>query len=627
MDTDTGLSEHHPLLLKGQEAYSKGDLHSAERHLRSLLRSSPDDLDSKVLLGIVCARQGRREEAISLLDHALQSAPDCFEAHVAISTLLFADRQPERAKTHGERAIALQPEDAEAAHHLARDLIAHGFTMEAIPYLRRAFQLGPSNPRIVIDLATALTEVGQLGESMELWGHLTRSNPQLIIGWIKLGGMYLAARKFSEAVACGQRAVALQPNLADARIVLGLACLGNQDSEGAIRHLGRAIKLNPKEVAAQSAYGLALHELGRFDDARPYFEAALEIRPSNGQAYYSLIRTRKTSEQDKALLDKLIGHLDDADATVLDRSYMQYALGKAREDLGEYEASMQSYDEATDLATKAWFSRNTPNRDRYSRTIQATMETFTPELLSSSKRRRLSSEKPLLVVGMIRSGTTLVEQILSSHPEIKGAGELTYWHDVAAQIFDPQKFTVDNEGWEEAGEKYLQLLDRLGPDHRRVIDKLPHNYAMLGFALGVIPNARVVYVKRSPIDNCLSIYTTPYQHPPAFTLDRSDIVFSYREHERIMAYWKLVLPADRLLEVSYEELVENREEVTRRMIEFTGLAWSDSCLYPERNERTVNTPSVWQVRQPIYKSSVERWRKFEPWLGEFRELMDNAPIN
>jgi hypothetical protein len=143
---------------------------------------------------------------------------------------------------------------------------------------------------------------------------------------------------------------------------------------------------------------------------------------------------------------------------------------------------------------------------------------------------------------------------------------------------------------------------------------------MLGFVLAAFPNARVIHVKRNPLDNCLSIYTTAFNRPPEFSLLRENIVFAYKEYERLMDHWRTVLPTGQFLEVEYESLIGNREAETKRMIQFVGLNWEESCLYHERNERSVNTPSVWQVRQPIYKTSVERWRKFEPWLGEFREL-------
>lgn len=584
--------------------------------------AADDHAGARTLLGIVCARKGQRSAAAIHLRRAIAIDPDNYEARVSLSTVLFAQGEAEEAIMHGERAIALQPAQPESYHHLARDLIAHGKTDSAIPYLRRALDLAPNQPNFLQDLAMALTETGQLREALALWERLTRVNPRSLTAWIKLGGMHLAARNFPEAAKCGRQAAALQPHSADGQVLAGLALLAAGDVSLAETHLHKALELSPNDMVAHSAYGLALHEAGLFEEARPHFERALEIRPAHGQSYYSLIRSRKTTEEGRPLIDKLLAHLDDPDATALDRSYMRYALGKANEDLGNYEAAMRHYDEATRYAKEAWPSHGRADRERYSEVVQATIETFCPSFMRLPDRQILQSETPLLVVGMIRSGTTLVEQILSSHPRIAGAGELTYWHDRAGQAFDVAARRVDEASLRGLAEKYLHLLNQLGGGCDRVIDKLPHNYAMVGFVLAAIPNARVIYVRRHAIDNCLSIYTTAYQHPPAFTLDRSDIVFSYREHERIMGHWKSVLTGSQLFEVSYEELVADQAAVTRRMVEFAGLEWDDACLHHERNARTVNTPSVWQVRQPVYKTSVERWRRFEPWLREFEALRD-----
>ncbi len=610
------------LLKNAQTAYSRGDLASAESLLAAALQTSPNSVDALVLLGIVYARQSKASSAIKLLQNAVRLDQRCYEALVALSTLHFAAGEPEQAMIYGERAIALNRTDPKSYHHLARDLIAHSRPQDAIPYLRQAVKLAPADAALIQDLASALTETGQLSEAMDVWKRLTRFHPARIVGWLKLGSLYLAAKQFGEALVCAQRAIALDPSSADARMLAGLSHLGSDGAKEAEAEFEHAIKLGPNNMVAHSAYGLALHEMGRFEEARPYFERALEICPTNGQAYYSLVRSRKATPSDQPLLEKLKSVLEHRNASILDRSYMHYALGKAYEDLGSNELSMQSYDRATSLAFEAWFGNRGADRERYASIIQSTIDTCTSGVLASHERQKLCSEKPLIVVGMMRSGTTLVEQILSSHPDVKGAGELSYWNDQAAKFFDVQGRRIDDSLLMSRAQAYLDLLDQVGPGFQRVVDKYPHNYTMLGFIFAAIPTARVIYVKRSAVDNCLSIYTTAYERPPAFTLSKADIVFGYREHERIMAHWKQTLTSSQLLQVDYEDLIQSSEGTIRQMIDFAGLAWDEACLHPERTERSVNTPSVWQVRQPIYKSSVERWRKFEPWLGEFGELLD-----
>jgi tetratricopeptide (TPR) repeat protein len=600
-------------------------MESAARILADALKASPEDLEANVLMGAVLARMGARADAIRHLRKALEIDGDCYEACVALSSLLFANQDPEAALQLAEKAIALRPQDPASYHHLARDLIAQRRVAEAALYLRKALNLAPDAPSLLQDLATALGEIGERDEALGLWTRFTQVHPRLLVGWVKLGGLYLAAKKFHEAFVCGRKAIQLSPESAEARLLIGLALLGGDGGAfEAEAHLSKVVALKPEGLTGHSAYGLALQEMGRFDEARPHFEKAIEISPFHGQAYHSLISTRRTTEADQPLLEKLSRQLEHPAASPLDRSYMRYALGKAQEDLGDFEVSMGHYDQANSLAAEVWFANRPPSRERYSRMIQGTIDTCTPAFLDAPGRTRLDSEKPLLIVGMIRSGTTLVEQILSSHPLVKGAGELPFWHEEIPKIWDMTSNRVDEAGLENAAKGYLALLDRLGGNSLRVTDKLPHNYTMLGFVLAALPNARVIYVKRHPVDNCLSIYTTAYQHPPEFTLSRSNIVFGYRQQDYLLDHWRATLPPSQILEIEYEDLIEKREEATRRMIEFAGLEWDDSCLAPEKNQRAVNTPSVWQVRQGVYKTSVARWRKFEPWLGEFRDLMPKS---
>jgi hypothetical protein len=225
---------------------------------------------------------------------------------------------------------------------------------------------------------------------------------------------------------------------------------------------------------------------------------------------------------------------------------------------------------------------------------------------------------------MIRSGTTLVEQILSSHPEIGGAGEQTFWLDNWRSALTTGQEAVDPTGIQLAGSRYVALLNRIAPGKRRVVDKMPSNYPGLGIIYLALPKAKVIHVRRHPVDTCLSIYATPNRRHADFMHDRDNIVTAYRQYQRIMDHWRSTLPAGYLMEIDYEDLVCNSEAVSRTMIEFCGLNWSDACLRPEQNRKPVVTPSAWQVRQPIYSTSSGRWRRFEPWLGAFAELAPEA---
>jgi hypothetical protein len=225
---------------------------------------------------------------------------------------------------------------------------------------------------------------------------------------------------------------------------------------------------------------------------------------------------------------------------------------------------------------------------------------------------------------MPRSGTTLVEQILSSHPAVAAGGELNFWGDRLRGWLAPKFGAADAGALAKAAEDYRAELRRIGPDALRVTDKTPRNYELLWPLRLAFPEARVIHCRRSPVDTCLSIFFKNFSARQGYACDRGDLVFFYRQYKRLMDHWRRTLPADRFTEVVYETLVADREAETRRLIAFCGLNWDDACLAPERNSRAVKTPSLWQVRQRVYHTSVERWRRYEPWLGELRELLPAA---
>ena len=302
--------------------------------------------------------------------------------------------------------------------------------------------------------------------------------------------------------------------------------------------------------------------------------------------------------------------LEQPGRTDFDRALLHFALGKMQDDLGEYARAILHYDQGNELERRKLVF----DRGAFATEVDRLIESFTPARFDRHAAPGTASEVPVCIIGMPRSGTTLVEQIVSAHPAVAGGGELTFWND----------HTADPDATAGLAAGYVALLRRIGPEAARVTDKNPFNFLATGLIHLALPRARFIHCRRNPIDTCLSIFFTRFATPRPFAYDRGDLAFYYRQYQRLMAHRRTVLPPDRLLEVDYEALTADPEPVTRRMIEFCGLDWDDACLAPEGNRRVVRTASVWQARQPIYRSSVERWRNYELWLGELADLCSGA---
>ena len=227
---------------------------------------------------------------------------------------------------------------------------------------------------------------------------------------------------------------------------------------------------------------------------------------------------------------------------------------------------------------------------------------------------------PLLIVGMPRSGTTLMEQILSSHPDVAAGGELNFWNERGIAWLQTAQNAPDGAFLERAGADYCAVIGGIGPGAARVTDKMPFNFLWAGLIHLACPGATIIHCRRSAIDTALSIHQTSFNRHVAFPTGGAELVAYFRAYQRLMAHWRAVLPPEIFIEAEYETLTAAPETEIRRIVALCGLSWNDACLQPERNARVVKTPSRWQTRQPIYRSAVERWRRYEPYLGELAPL-------
>ncbi len=398
-----------------------------------------------------------------------------------------------------------------------------------------------------------------------------------------------------------------------------------EDAEMVIR---KAILLDPSVAEAHVLLGYRLQELGRFDEAIESFQRAIEIEPGKAAAYYGLVTTKKVTDADRPLLDQMATRAKTKGLPPHDRRDFHYALGKAHNDLEEYEQAMCEFEEAHSIAAANLPAGNRPfDPDAYEAHVDRMIKVFTCEFFERHLSMGSDSEVPILFVGMPRSGSTLFEQVISSHPKVGAGGELQFWLLNGLKIFKGVATGMpDQVEIQATGKDYLLTLSNLAPDKARVTDKMPNNFLYLGVIHLAFPKAQIIHCRRHPVDNCLSLYMSPSRNPGPMVQNRDTILFAYRHYMRLMDHWRNTLPASVFLEVDYESLVEKPEQTTRELIKSCGLPWDDACLHPERNDRVVSTPSLWQVRQPVYKTALRRWRHYEPWLGPFRELLTEVEL-
>jgi tetratricopeptide (TPR) repeat protein len=542
------------------------------------------------------------------------------ERHRQLGIQLFETGKFAAAIAALRRATDLEPTDAASHHTFGRALLRVGDLSGAIDSLRLAITLKDDIPAAYHDLAVALAASGQDREAVTSCRRAVGLAPQLAEGHRLLSELLEAAAEFNEAAECSRRAAACSPDTVAGKADFVRACVLQGDIEEAEIRLREAIALYPNSAELHKALGDVLAKRGRFDEAIGACDRALDANPLYSPAHLAAMRVRKCTEADRPRLMRILSSLRETSIDDANRLFLHFAAGKLFDDLSEYREAMRHFDMANSIRRRnARF-----DRQGLAETVERLIDRYTVAFFIANRGFGLVDETPLLIVGMPRSGTTLLEQIVSSHPAVAAGEELFFWSSRANSRGIAEATALSPDAGRAAAADYISLLRRIGPSAARVTDKQTFNFQQLGLIHLVLPKARIVHCRRHPVDTCLSMYFTYFKGRMPFVSDKANLAFAYRQYARIMDHWRTVLPPDRFLEIDYEKLVGDREGVTRQLIAFCGLDWHDACLQPERNERAVTTASLWQARQPIFASSVERWRRYEPWLGELRSLLPAA---
>ncbi|HUK48516.1 MAG TPA: sulfotransferase [Terriglobales bacterium] len=549
------------------------------------------------------------------------AAPQQLQPLLALATKFLRAGRPGDAIVPLRDAALLAPSNAAIQHDLGLACLEVGRVPDAIAALRQAIECDPQYADAHFRLGIAFEKLGNVREALAAYDRATRLLPSLTEAWFRAGALIYIVGHREQAIACFRRA-------ATAGGTSSFGCLGraralliedlNQEAEQVLRE---TLVVNPMNALAYDLLGNLFSEFGRFDEAHACFERAISLAPQLAGCYYDLVRCRTITSKDGGLLERMQAALATPGLEAGQRQRVHLAIGKAAEDLGDYQFAMQHFDAADTVRRSA----GSFDSAAFSKEIDRLIARCNADSIARGSEVGSTDLTPVLIIGMPRSGTTLVEQIISMHPEVSAGGELNFWNEHGAEWHRSGTDGNEERFIATAAGDYLRVLRAIAPTAACVTDKMPFNFLWAGLIHLAFPRAIIIHCHRAAIDTALSIHQTHFHPSLAFPTGSAELVAYFRDYERLIEHWRRVLPADRFIEVDYEDLTHAPEPAIRRIIAACGLSWNDACLRPESNPRAVKTPSKWQTRQPIYRTSVARWRRYEPWLGPLRELIDEGP--
>lgn len=641
----------HALHLLGVLAWQAGQPERAQRLITEALAADGDQALFHSNLGEMNRQQGRLDAAIRHGECAVALDPSLPQAHANLGIACYDARDYERAAACHTRALALAPRLLQSLNNLGSIERVRGNLRAAADWYRKVLAASPDHLESLSNLGAVLVENDDSEAAAVPLMRALQLRPDYPEALCNLGLVRLKQQQVEAAAALLRRALVLRPDYPEALIGLAQACRDADRLDEALRLIARATEVAPDNVeawlqsgllatesgdsdAAEAAYRRALQidpqkndaltglgnlrlEEGRIDEAVHLFEQAIAQDHDNIGARFHLVQARKVKPGDDNLAALEALYAWQGECNDEQRISLHYALGKACDDLGEYDRAFPHFLAGARLKR----GKLHYDADACAAHVQRIVDLVDAGFLERLRGAGDPSPVPIFVLGMPRSGTTLTEQIIASHPRVHGAGELRELMQVlqgpagSGLPYPENLATVSRETLTAWGSEYVARLRRRNPQAQRITDKMPANYIALGLIPLLLPAAKIIHVRRNPVDTCVSCFTRLFNRHQEATYDLAELGRHYAAYGRLMQHWRAIMPAGSFLEVHYEDIVTDMETQARRLIDFCGLPWHDGCLDFHQTQRKVRTASVAQVRQPIYANSVERWRNYREYLG------------
>lgn len=573
--------------------------------------------------GIILHQKGELANAERAYKKAIKISHNFVEAQSNLGNVLLEQGRLKEASNAFLKALKLLPDHPMLLNNVGNVLQLQGENEKALTLLNKAISKGPDNAHAYNNLGNALRALDRNEEAVAAYKRVVEINPGFATGYYNLGLILLELEELDDAVHCFNKALSINP--ADKKACLGLgnarSAQGNLDE--AISAYQKAIAIDPLYENAYKELGKAFADHGEIEMALTANRKALEINPEYAKAYLPLSKNKKFTEYDDDIraMESLLSKKGISDE---DSFNLAFALGKAYEDLGNFDKSMEYVVKATRLKRNSYDYSICESREEFDRT----KEVFSRDFFANHHDSGDPDRTPIFILGMPRSGTSLVEQILASHPDVYGAGELKDLGKVLASVRSSEKeqqgaiipdrlLELDARAYADLGKQYIARIRKYSASAKFITDKMPHNFLYIGFVRAILPNARIVHCTRDPMDNCLSIFKTRLNNGHGYADNMSELGQYYRMYLELMDYWRDTLPGF-IYDQSYEDLVISQQEQVSKLLQHCGLDWDDACLDFHQTRRKVKTASNAQVRRPIYKDSVQLWKRYEKQLEPLR---------
>ena len=593
-----------------------GRFNEAIEHYREAIRLKPDNAESHNILGGLFENQGKFDDAIEHYQCALQLKLDYVEVYNNLANLLKNQGKLDKAVENYQKALKCNPGFAELHYNFGKALYDLGRFDEAIEQYKQTLHLDPNNSDAHNNLGNVFEEQGKLDEAIKHYKQAIHFAPDCAEAYNNIGNILKDLGSLEESIKCYQQAIRIKPDFIEFHNNLGNIFREQGKLEKAIEHYKHTLHLDPDNLDAIAGEADVL--LAKGEPEKAYLHILPYINQEINSIKMALVYASISDNIDKQneAIELLESICSKNLSNRIDRSIIHFKLGKLYDEINQYDKAFSHYQQANTINQTHF------DAGRHYKYISNLISSFSPNNIERLPRSTNGSQFPIFIIGMPRSGTSLIEQVLASHSQIFGAGEIDYIgkiaHDLPHALNTETPYplcinSITQENLDFFSQQYLKHLTTFSSDVLRITDKMPHNFLHLGLIFLMFPDASIIHCIRNPLDTCLSIFFQNFSGKHSYACDLTNVGTYYKQYQKLMSHWREELHIP-MLEVNYEDMVSEHEKISRKIIKYVGLEWDKACLHFHETKRLVNTASNQQVRKPIYTKSVKRWKNYERYI-------------